>query len=336
MPWASGSRRVQGQEPRAKDDPRRSGEARRRMTPMLPCPDREQLERLLADRLNGSEEHTVSVHIQQCGRCQQALEQLTQGPDGEKSQRPSTAPSETAAGKDSNVDSTHPSQASLEPKDAFIDRLKQIPRPLAGSACGELGGPDFATGSRPSRSGPAEAGPLLVIPGCEVLELLGRGGMGVVYRARQLALGAPGRAQNDPDQRRQPLCRAPAGRGVGPGPVAAPEYRPDPRARRTRRPAVPPARVPRRRHSPTALRETPGPAPAASLVQTLADAIHSAHEHGITHRDLKPANVLLTRDGVPKITDFGLARLEAPPAELGAGQSSTDLQSLPRGALPMR
>jgi WD40 repeat protein/tetratricopeptide (TPR) repeat protein/predicted Ser/Thr protein kinase len=54
-----------------------------------------------------------------------------------------------------------------------------------------------------------------------------------------------------------------------------------------------------------------GPLPAkeaAEIVRQTAEAIAYAHSHGVVHRDLKPSNILMTRDGRPRVTDFGLAK----------------------------
>lgn len=47
---------------------------------------------------------------------------------------------------------------------------------------------------------------------------------------------------------------------------------------------------------------------SAKLIREIADAIAYTHDRGLLHRDLKPSNILMTQDGVPKVADFGLAK----------------------------
>jgi serine/threonine-protein kinase len=66
-----------------------------------------------------------------------------------------------------------------------------------------------------------------------------------------------------------------------------------------------------------------GPLPideAIAIARQMADALECAHEHGIVHRDLKPANIKVRDDGRVKVLDFGLAKLAEPAAVASPGQ----------------
>ncbi len=149
------------------------------------------------------------------------------------------------------------------------------------------------------------------IPGSEILSELGRGGMGVVYKARQISLNRlcalkillP-RSHQCAESRARFLAEAGTiarlrhpnivqiyGLGDHDGrPYFEMEY-------------IEGGSLARR------LDGTPWPPePAARLVAVLACAIGDAHRQGIVHRDLKPANVLLADAETPKIVDFGLAK----------------------------
>jgi WD40 repeat protein/tRNA A-37 threonylcarbamoyl transferase component Bud32 len=69
------------------------------------------------------------------------------------------------------------------------------------------------------------------------------------------------------------------------------------------------------------------PHKAAALVEMLARAMQAAHDKGVIHRDLKPANVLLAEDGMPRITDFGLAK------KLGGEPGTSEAHDKTPGAL---
>jgi predicted Zn finger-like uncharacterized protein len=149
------------------------------------------------------------------------------------------------------------------------------------------------------------------VPGYEILGELGRGGMGVVYKARQAKLG-----------RVVALKMILSGAHAGEADLARFRTEAEAIARLQHPNIVQVFEVGEHGGLPffslefcdggsleKKLNGTPlPPKEAAALVETLARAMDAAHQRGVIHRDLKPANVLLAEDGAPKITDFGLAK----------------------------
>ncbi len=244
---------------------------------MAPCPSVEQLCALLGDELDDQDAAAVEAHVTLCPHCQQSLAQLA----------------EAAV---ATVDLSRPAlPAAVEPREDehFFRKLQATPPWNA------------------SQPAPVAAPRLPELPGYEVLSELGHGGMGVVYQARAVRLNrlvaikmihAGTRARPQDRLRFQIEAEAVAtlqhphivqihevGESDG-CPYLVLEY------------VAGGSLSQRTRAEPLTFRA------AAELVRTLALAVEYAHRHGIIHRDLKPANVLLTADGQPKITDFGLAK----------------------------
>lgn len=141
---------------------------------------------------------------------------------------------------------------------------------------------------------------------------LGRGGMGVVYRAWQpslqrevaLKLVSSGRFAGTEEVQRLKLEAEAAARLTHPGIVAVYEA-----GESDGQPWLAMQYVPG-----GTLSQHVGKSPApiqwsARLVADVSRAVHYAHQHGVLHRDLKPGNILLSTDGHPLVADFGLARL---------------------------
>jgi WD40 repeat protein/tRNA A-37 threonylcarbamoyl transferase component Bud32 len=159
------------------------------------------------------------------------------------------------------------------------------------------------------RNSPAPA-ILPTVPGYEVMGVLGRGGMGVVYKVRQLRLNRVSALKMilagdhaEPEAALRFLSEAEAVAKLNHPHIVQVFTCGD----HDGRPYIEMECVDGGSLA-DRLDGTPWPAAAAPLIETVARAIQEAHRLGIVHRDLKPANVLLTADGTPKVADFGLAK----------------------------
>jgi predicted Ser/Thr protein kinase len=189
--------------------------------------------------------------------------------------------------------------------------------PASGTTGGRSREPSGTSADAPASSAPP------AVPGYEILGELGRGGMGVVYQARQTGLN-----------RTVALKMILAGAHAGPEQLARFRAEAEAVARLQHPNIVQVYDVGEHQGTPYFSLEYIGggslarhldgtpvpPRRAAELTEVLARAVHFAHQRGVIHRDLTPGNILLAEDGTPKVTDFGLAkRLDADSSRTQSG-----------------
>jgi len=171
---------------------------------------------------------------------------------------------------------------------------------------------DEATGAPPVKIA-AHAGELLGELGdYELLEVVGRGGQGVVFRARQKSLNrivalkviSLGQWASTAHLKRFRLEAEAAARLEHPGIVPIHEV-----GEREGSCYFSMKFVEGGQLDQVARRQSIPPRRAVELIAKVSRTVHYAHEHGILHRDIKPGNILLDAKGEPHLTDFGLARL---------------------------
>ena len=244
-----------------------------------PCPAADDLERLLAEELVGPERDTVESHVELCTTCQEKLEKL------------SAVPAHLVAPR-----------AESEPPADFLRSLRETPPPR------------LAASGYPS-TGHLERVPLWFEHGrvgqYEVLEKLGRGGMGAVFKARHVELGKVVALKILPAEH---MDEARIGR-----------FKNEVRA------------IGRLNHPHIVAAHDAGEAggvhylvmdlvdgqdlgrvverlgrlsvpDACEAIRQAALGLHHAFERGLVHRDIKPSNLMLTRAGRVQLLDLGLAR----------------------------
>jgi serine/threonine protein kinase/tetratricopeptide (TPR) repeat protein len=326
------------------------------MPQALSCPEKHDLQRYVLGQFADADAERLGQHLMQCQRCLALVTQLEASDSLVEAMRGQAAGEEPEKEMVENLlsrvrhlqplqpgvanqagrlnvqaappDTPHASDVAMEP---------YVTRTLVGET------PDLEQKASISAS---EISPdRLAVPGYEILGELGRGGMGVVYKARQTSLN-----------RLVALKMILSGAHAGATDLARFRSEAEAAARLQHPHIVQIYEIGEHEGRPYIALEfvdggsldkkvkgTPqNPDTSAELVQTIAQAMHAAHERGVIHRDLKPGNILLssaarpsdftsggrgtgarrpgaetpspshglrtTEFGLPKITDFGLAK----------------------------
>ncbi len=284
---------------------------------MTRCPSDETMTAMLDDALSASAQDAVAQHVESCAACQDRLARLTMVPDTDIWRQ------------------VEDFSGASQDEEELMRRLKESAPAWSSS--------NVVLQVRPAASDP---GPRAIssdtadwpdVPGYEIVAELGRGGMGVVYEARQIGLERTVAVKMN----RQGIEASPAELARFRAEAAAIARLQHPNivqifdvGEAAGRPYFVLEFVPGGsldKH----LRGAPQPArTAAQLVATIAGAVHAAHCSGIVHRDLKPANILLQiadckskiegkkplsqsaigslQSAIPKVTDFGVAKCVGP------------------------
>jgi tRNA A-37 threonylcarbamoyl transferase component Bud32 len=240
------------------------------------CPSREELARFAVGDLDGPALVRVARHVEHCHACEAVLQNLETGND------PLVTRLRTPAGEDRTI----------------------VPAELLDAAQSIVSG----------KSGEEPTNPPRRVGAFELLEELGGGSFGTVYRALDTELGREvavkilraGRLARAEDVERFLREARSAARLQHPGIVTLYE------AKETSD-GVCYLVEELVRGQTLADRFQSGPLDpraAADLVAQVAEALDAAHKLGVVHRDVKPSNIILDADGKPHVTDFGLAKWE--------------------------
>jgi serine/threonine protein kinase/tetratricopeptide (TPR) repeat protein len=271
---------------------------------MSPCPSPEQLRDLLADRPGNN---PVEAHVEGCVVCQEALERLTASAASPARPGPNAAP---------------------EAEGPLGDLLRRLERALPVATSPTLTAEQTAPGD-PRAAERTDEGPAIgrMVSHFLLVRRLGRGGMGVVYEARDTRLGRHVALKFLPAEYTRDRERL--GRFQREARTASALNHPHiciihDFAEHEGQPVLVMELIDGRTvralmGAPLAL-ETFVP-----LAGQVARALVAAHAAGIVHRDIKPENIMVRADGYAKVVDFGLAR--AVPAELlqaGVCPAATD------------